>query len=229
MENRMTEVFTSHFHILYWEEDRDFAEKLRSQIGAFYEKMCEKACIDAGEEVYDLYVCGTVEDFIRFTGKDREDYQDWMVGNTDIHRKRLCILAPRAKGDFSEGYERYLIKVMLHEVVHLVFDRICAPEDCAIWLAEGTALYYAGQTVSSYVSETEYPRIADLGGTEDGMAFAENGGYDYAGIYVWYLMEKCGMEKFLSFYRGECGLEELQDEAFEHQAIISYKKSLSGE
>lgn len=224
MAREMVQSEISNFRIIYYVEDRDFAGKLSRHIEPFYQEMCRKACIDAGEEVYELYVCGTTEDFIRFTGKNREDYQDWMVGNTDIHRKRLCILAPRAKGDFSKEYEDCLIRVMLHEVVHIVFDRICVPENCAIWLAEGTALYYAGQIDGSYVSETEYPRIVDLGGTEDGIAFAENGGYDYAGIYVWYLIERCGMEKFLSFYRGECHLEELQDEAFERKAILSYQK-----
>lgn len=109
---------------------------------------------------------------------------------------------------------------MLHETVHIVFDRVQEPEACDIWLAEGIAIYYAGQTDPAYVSGSDCPRIADMAGDES--AFVENGGYDNAGIYVWYLIKQYGMEKLLSLYRGEGSLEELIDEGFERRAVAAY-------
>lgn len=220
----MQNADTSHFRFFYEEADQDFAKKLLGRIEGFYLDACQKACGDPGEDRYELYVCGSAEDFIFYTGKAKEDYQDWMVGNTDMERKRLCIASPRAKGDFSEDYEEYLIKVMLHEAVHIAFDRVCAPEDCAIWLSEGIAVWLAGQTEADYISEEEAPKISELGGKWDMDAFADNGGYDYCGVYVWYLVKQQGMEKFLSAYRGECAVEELLEDGFENRAVAAYQK-----
>lgn len=111
---------------------------------------------------------------------------------------------------------------MLHEVVHIVFDRLCRPEECELWISEGIAVLLAGQTNVDYLSEKEYPRIASLGGKDDIDAFASNGGYSYCGVYVWYLMELYGMEKFLSVYKGKCPVEGLLAEGFEHDAIVAY-------
>lgn len=220
---------TSHFRVLYEETDKDFAGKLIGQIEVFYLDICRKARISPGEEVYELYVCGSAERFIFYTGKTQEEYQDWMVGNTDMEKKRLCVASPRAKGDMSERYEEYLVRVMLHEVVHIVFDSTCRPEDCEIWISEGIAVWLAGQTEVEYLSEKDYPRIADLGGKEDMCAFADNGGYGYSGVYVWYLTQLYGMEKFLAVYRGDCLVEDLlkeeerlHGETFEHRAIVAY-------
>ncbi|MDE7327425.1 MAG: hypothetical protein K2N63_14335 [Lachnospiraceae bacterium] len=225
MEKRseLLNLDTTHFHVFYEEADKNFAMKLFGLIEEFYLNICQKIHSSPGENVYELYICGSAENFIFYTGKTKEDYQDWMVGNTDMDKKRLCVVSPRAKGNLSESYEEYLIKVMLHEVVHIVFDSICRPEECEIWISEGIAVWLAGQTKMDYISEKDYPRIADLGGKEDMYAFADNGGYDYCGVYVWYLMELYGMEKFLSIYRGECALEDLLVENFEHRAVIAYR------
>lgn len=215
----MMRMDTAHFHVFYRETDRSFAEALTERIEGFYVDVCGKAHLEPEEDAYDLYVCGTVEDFLHFTGYTKEYYQDWMVGNTDSSRRRLCILAPGAKGDLSQEYQDYLIKVMLHEVVHMVFDRLCSEDQCEIWLSEGTAVCFAGQLEPEHASESDYPRLADFVGETDGVAFAEKGGYTYGGIYVRYLIELLGMEKFLSVYRGECRAEDFLDDSFEIKAI----------
>lgn len=219
MQERMWSNDTAHFHIFYREADRGFAQTLADRIEGFYLDMCRKARLEPEEDAYELYVCGTVEDFLHFTGYTREYYQDWMVGNADSGRRRLCILAPRAKGDLSGEYQEYLIRVMLHEVVHIVFDRVCPEDQCELWLSEGTAVCLAGQLEPEHASEDDCPRIADFLGEMDGVAFADKGGYTYGGIYVRYLIELLGMEKFLSVYKGEQDAKELFADSFERRAI----------
>ncbi len=224
MDQELTRRNVAHFHVFYREADKDFAEALTDRIEEFYLDICGRARLEPERDAYDLYVCGTVEDFLHFTGYTREYYQDWMVGNADSRRRRLCILAPGAKGNLSEEYREYLIRVMLHEVVHIVFDRICPEDRCPIWLSEGTAVCLAGQLEPENASESDYPRIADFMGETDGVDFANKGGYTYGGIYVRYLMELAGMEKFLSVYRGEREAEELLEDSFESRAIAFCKE-----
>lgn len=214
---------TSHFHVFYEEADKDFAEKLIEQIDGFYLTICQKAGCNPGTDVYELYVCGSIDSYLFYTGRTREKFQDWMVGNADMERNRLCVASPRSRGNLSDSYESYLIQVILHEVVHIVFDRLCKPEECELWISEGIAVLLAGQTDMDRLWESEYPRIASLGGREDMDAFANNGGYGYSGVYVWYLIELYGMEKFLSFYKGECPVEDLLMEGFEYNAILAYR------
>ena len=112
-------------------------------------------------------------------------------------------------------------KVAVHELVHLMFDDATgvAEDDAEVWIAEGIAVLYAKQTELQYVSETEYPKLAELVGFEN---FVDNGGYDYAGIYVWHLIQKYGFEKFLEVYRGECEWQKMIYDGFEAEAIQGY-------
>ena len=52
--------------------------------------------------------------------------------------------------------------------------------------------------------------------------FVDNQGYDYAGVYVWYFIQKYGFEKFLSVYRGECEWQNLIYDGFEAEAIREF-------
>ena len=91
-----------------------------------------------------------------------------------------------------------------------------AEDDAEVWIAEGIAILYANQTDLNYVSETEYPKISELIGFD---SFVDNGGYDYAGIYVWHFINMFGFEKFLEVYREECDWQSLIYAGFETEAI----------
>lgn len=79
------------------------------------------------------------------------------------------------------------------------------------------------KALTERIEETGYPRLGELIGETDGVAFADKGGYTYGGIYVRYLIELVGMEKFLSVYKGECDAEELLEDSFESRAIAFCK------
>ena len=75
----------------------------------------------------------------------------------------------------------------------------------------------------NYVSDSNYPLIRELT-NED--TFAERGGYDYAGVYVWYFIKRYGFKKFLELYKGEFGVTQLIYEGFEKEAIKEIRESI---
>jgi len=71
----------------------------------------------------------------------------------------------------------------------------------------------------NYISASECPRVTDLIGFDN---FVDNQGYDYAGVYVWYFIQKYGFEKFIKVYRGECEWRNLIYDEFEADAIRAF-------
>lgn len=153
---------------------------------------------------------------MEYTGKSKETYQDWMVGNVDYSRKRLCILSPRVVYDRS--YEE-MMKVIVHEIVHIAMDSLADADKVELWIAEGIALLYADQIELEYISETDFPKLNNLIGEDD---FADNAGYDYAGIYVWYFIEKFGADIFKRVYMGLEQTGKYLYPEFEKEAVISF-------
>lgn len=120
-----------------------------------------------------------------------------------------------------EAANQDMKKVAVHELVHLMFDDAAgvAEEDTEAWIAEGIAILYASQTDLQYISKTEYPKLADLTGFDN---FVDNGGYDYAGIYVWFFLKQYEFKKFLEVYRGEYEWQTLIYDGFEAEAIREF-------
>lgn len=167
---------------------------------------------------YTIHLCNSVEEYIEKTGKTKEEYQEWMVGHSNIDTHTICLLSPNTS---AEAANQDMKKVAVHELVHMMFDDATgvAEDDTEVWIAEGIAVLYAEQTEIQYVSETEFPTLAELIGFDN---FVDNGGYDYAGIYVWYFIQKYGFWKFLEVYRGECEWQILIYEGFEAEAIREF-------
>ena len=112
-------------------------------------------------------------------------------------------------------------KIRLHELVYMMFDDATGvtQDDAEVWIAEGIAVLYAKQTDLRYVSEINYPKLVELIGFDN---FVDEGGFDYAGIYVWYFVKKYGFAKFLEVYREECEWQGMIYDGFEKEAIQNY-------
>ena len=167
---------------------------------------------------FDFFLCPDVDSFIEYTGKSKETYQDWMVGNADYNRKRLCILSPRVVYDRSC---EEMMKVIVHEVVHIAMDSLANADEVELWIAEGIALLRAGQVEPGYISETDFPKLNNISGEDD---FVDNGGYDYAGLYVWYFIEKFGTDIFKRVYMGLEQVGKYLYPEFEEEAVMSFLK-----
>lgn len=211
---------TTHFITYYHEAEATLAEQFITLLEDKYKEIQAAFRFKEATQKYVFYLCKNVEEYIEKTGKTKEEYQDWMVGHSNVDTHTICLLSSNAS---TEAANQDMKKVAVHELVHMMFDDATgvAEEDAEVWIAEGIAVLYAEQTELRYVSKTEYPKLIELIGFDN---FADNGGYDYAGIYVWYFIKRFGFEKFLEVYRGECEWQTLIYDGFEGEAIEAFAK-----
>jgi len=215
---------TTHFISNYHETEVILAKQFITLLEAKYEEIQKAFQFKEATQKYTYHLCNDVEEYIEKTGKTKEEYQDWMVGHSNGNTHTICLLSPNAS---EEAANQDMEKVAVHELVHMMFDDATgvAEEDAEVWIAEGIAVLYAEQTELRYVSKTEYPKLIELIGFDN---FADNGGYDYAGIYVWYFIKRSGFEKFLEVYRGEFEWQTLIYDGFEGEAIETFAKEMQG-
>ena len=214
----LSRVETANFRIFYDVADAEMIETIKEKIQNTYTKVRQEFMINQNVEKFDFFLCPDVDSFIQYTGKSKGTYRDWMVGNADYIKKRLCILSPRVVYDRSC---EEMMKVIVHEIVHVVMDSLANADEVELWIAEGIALLYAKQIELEYISETDFPKLNDLIGEDD---FADNGGYDYAGIYVWYFIEKFGADIFKRVYMGLEQAEKYLSPEFEKEAVMAFLK-----
>lgn len=166
---------------------------------------------------FDFYICPDTESFILLTGIKREDYQSWMVGNTDWNSGRVCVISPRAVTDRSSAD---MFKVIAHEAVHVVMDSIGSAESLPMWLSEGVAILFADQVPpAESLDPNNPPSVRSLSGS----GFAPLGGYHYSGAYVRHFLELYGADVLKKVYSGEESVGGYITEGFERDAVFEYK------
>lgn len=206
---------TSHFNFYFDSADSDCAQRFATLAEETVEKVSADFGISPDIDTHDFYICPDVNSFIRLTNRTAADYQTWMVGWASREDKRICLLSPRAVTDRPpEAMEQ----IAVHETVHIVFDQLGDPEAVLPWVSEGVAVLYANQTVAEYLDENNYPNLRDISGYD----FAENGGYAYSGVYVWYFIKKFGIEAFKELYCGTYRADWYYT-GFEAEALNEYK------
>lgn len=210
---RWSRIETARFKLFCDERDRALAESWGRRADEDYERVTRDMNLRAPEGKFDFYLCPDVPSFMDWAGKTAETYEPWMVGNTDYEKRRLCVLSPRAVTDRPP---EAMDQVVTHEIVHMVMDALRPGDECPPWLGEGVATLYAGQVWPG--SAEACPLISEL--EED---FPGNGGYDYAGAYVWYLMKRCGMARFKRIYAGEEPASAALYPGFERDAVAAWK------
>ena len=214
---------TTHFISHYHEVEAILAEQFIKLLEDKFEEIQKSFQFRKVTQKYTFHLCNSVDEYVEKTGKRKEEYQEWMVGHSNGNTHTICLLSPNASEDAAN---QDMIKVAVHELVHMMFDDATGvtEDDAEIWIAEGIAVLYAEQTDLRYVSETNYPKLAELVGFDN---FVDNGGYDYAGIYVWYFVKKYGLAKFLEVYREECEWQGMIYGGFEKEAIQNYLRYVS--
>jgi len=208
---------TEHFCIKFEKEDEDVAKSYKEVVEKAYMLICNDFhfSLDSYDRKIQFYICKNVDDFITLANKDKDEYEVWMVGNTDFYRRRICLLSPKSSNTHSE---EQLIKVVFHEVVHMIFNEQWGFENTNVWISEGLALLYANQIDLQYVNIYNYPKISEI----EGKLFVENRGYAYSGIYVWYLIKKYGLNIFADLYKNKIEVYSLITNDFEKNAILAY-------
>lgn len=217
MEASWNRIETAHFTLLYDERDRALAEAWSRRIDEEFDRVTRDLALDAAEGKFSFWLCPDVASFMARAGKTPGTYETWMVGNTDYAGRQLCILSPRVVADRPP---EAMDKVVTHEIVHIAMDALRPGDECPAWLGEGIATLYAGQVYA--VSAEACPLICEL--ERD---FPGNGGYDYAGAYVWYLIERHGVERFKRVYAGAEDTAALLYPGFERDAVSAWRSGIT--
>lgn len=206
---------TKYFHVFYSDIDSNIIDQIISEVDEMYERVINYFKLKKSPLTFDFYLCSDVETYKLHAGKSDEEYQNWMVGNTDYLNNRICILSPRVVKDRS--FED-MVKVIKHEIVHIAFDALSAPEEVSICVAEGIAVAFAEQIYIPCLNINNFPKCIDL---IDEEYFYENDGYNYSGAYMLYLLKKYGKETFKKIYSGKESIEKYLFDGFEEEAISS--------
>ena len=208
---------TAHFTLLYNTRDKALAEDLRRRVDEDFDRVARDLSLPALEGRFAFYLCPDVRSFMACAGRTEETYETWMVGSADYGKRQLCILSPRVVTDRPP---EAMDKVITHEIVHIVMDALRSGDECPAWLGEGIATLYAGQVWAT--SAENCPSIGEL--EKD---FPGNGGYDYAGAYVWYFMERYGLERFKRVYAGAEDASALLYPGFEREAVTAWQAGVT--
>ncbi len=218
-------IQSEHFCLYYSAEDKDIIFSFKEILEGTYQSIVNEHqdFLILDKQIIQLYLCESADEYIVRTNKIPEEYQSWMVGNSDFKTRTIYILSPKAVKGFSQ---RDMEQVAIHELIHIIFDAGTSTFENEAWLAEGIALLYAGQIVTQNISTIDYPSIAAISGKcvqgETPDQFVENGGYDYAGVYVWYYIKNYGFHDFVNAYMNLVNLENRIFEGYEKEAINAY-------
>ena len=88
-----------HFRLFYYECDTNYADEVSRLADGCFDNAVAEFSLPKKADKYDFYLCPSIAEYIRLTGKTADTYEDWMVGWADYGLKRLCILSPRVVKD----------------------------------------------------------------------------------------------------------------------------------
>lgn len=209
-------IQTKHFELSFWEDDAAYGAKISMLIEDVYSQITTTFKISDAEETYRFVLCRDVPEYLRETGKTVDNYEPWMVGWADHRQKKLCILSPRV---VTERTETEMDKVIVHEIVHIALDTLGDPDEINICLAEGIAVCYANQIDKNEIDIENPPPFWSI---YEEAGFYEFGGYQYSGIYVWFLLRCYGAEVFKELYTGKRDIHPYITETFEKDAMTAF-------
>lgn len=207
-----------YFLFDFKDSDRKFAEVVISTAEAAFKNTSSLFRIPEPNELFLFKICSTIEDFISASGKTVEAYQPWMVGHADYNKRFVCLLSPSAASELSFSD---ILKIVKHEVAHIVFDQLGDPDDAPIGISEGIAVYIAEQIDKKLLDTNDPPSMVKL---NEEAYFYENSGYDYSGVYVRFFIEKFGIEAFKNIYTAKTRLEDYLYQGFEKEAVKAVLK-----
>lgn len=149
---------------------------------------------------------------------DENNVPEWVVGFCVNQKVYIAML--------TEKDIEYLSKVAVHELVHLLSDRIEHKEKRPKLLQEGLAVYLSGQMSSnrfkSIVKDYENNKLHKISEylNCNGLEFANINGYNYSYFAMEYFLNKYGKEKVL-YWLGHPGefvnvINNLDDEFYKY-------------
>ena len=75
---------TTHFITYYHEAEAPLAEQFITLLETKYAEIHKAFQFKETTQKYTFYLCSNVEEYIKNTGKTREEYQDWMWASPQL-------------------------------------------------------------------------------------------------------------------------------------------------
>lgn len=177
-------------------------------------KEIEQKFVDEFGETKKKLVCNfkvfpTREDYKKWKGYG-DKYKNWMVGDFD-GKNTIAIIYYKDSG----RTEKDMVQVACHELSHFLLAKHFKVKSEV--LDEGLACYLAGQMPCKNLENPPSIKMLDEN-------FADNGGYTFAPIYVWYLIQKFGKKLFIKLLKKK-KIYKFIPKNFEVEAIEEYKKT----
>jgi hypothetical protein len=131
---------TREFVIAYTPTDAIASTQTLGLLQQTYQRL-QKIFQDSLKAPIVVFICADRETFSSFSGGVAPDWGD---GLADLTNRRMLLLSPQAT-----AYRRPLGDVVAHELIHFMMHDLVAGQHVPIWLAEGAAIYYSGETEHS--------------------------------------------------------------------------------
>jgi hypothetical protein len=131
---------TREFVIAYTPPDASSSVQTLGLLQQTYQRL-RKVFQDSLKAPIVVFICAERQTFNSLSG---EVAPDWGDGLADLTNRRILLLSPNAT-----AYRRPLADVVAHELIHSLMHDLVAGAPLPTWLAEGAAIYYAGEVQHS--------------------------------------------------------------------------------
>lgn len=131
---------TREFVIAYTSQDASSATETLGILHQSYQRL-RRVFQDSIKAPIVIFICADRE---TFSSLSQGSAPDWGDGLADLTQRRMLLLSPQAT-----AYRRPLDDVVAHELIHFLMHDIVDGQRLPVWLAEGAAIYYSGETEHS--------------------------------------------------------------------------------
>ncbi len=131
---------TREFVIAYTPTDAIASTQTLGLLQQTYQRL-KKVFQDSLKAPIVVFICADRETFTSLSGGVAPDWGD---GLADLTNRRMLLLSPQAT-----AYRRPLGDVVAHELIHFMMHDIVGGNRIPVWLVEGAAIYYSGETEHS--------------------------------------------------------------------------------
>ena len=193
------ENFTFHS----FDKDKECIEDLTKALDENYDTITNNYKVSLKDKV-KIVIYSNIDAFHNNMGM--QNSPDWVAGSA--WRNEIYMVSPLNPGTVHT-YDS-LMKVIVHEFVHVVQYDIYPYNYPKRWLAEGLASYEAGQIPNKTIMKVKIdggkiPTLSDMNSKN----FAENDGYDFSYTVAEYLVKEYGYEPIIDMIKTPQKMEEI--------------------
>ncbi len=124
------------FTLYFQETDSKNAENILNTLNENYPILSQQLGIELQDTVF-IFISPTKKSFRQFVGKT---FPEWSDGVASPSRNSIILKSPRLQPDYPDNS-----KIVIHELTHILVDKITKGTPIPRWLNEGLSVYYSGE------------------------------------------------------------------------------------